>query len=206
METIIEKVNSQCEEVMLSHLQTVIGLWVNGNTYWLFNQTEKIMTKEKLTVKVKHEHTFSKVRHSHIYITNHSTEEIQVKLILKHQYNRASRDHLSFVSPSEKVIFHLADKKVFLVNGQFEDQSIQQATIQPYWNMNTNQIWNCPNKGVLRYQPMSKGLAISLFTFHMCIPPNVTKNASTWTIQGESKAELLNVNRTLLKKHTSISF
>lgn len=206
METFIEKVSNRSEEVMLSHLQSVIGIWVNGYTYWLFNQNEKIITKEKLTVKVKQEYTFSKVRHSQIYITNHNKEEVQVKLIFKHQYNRASRDHLSFVSPTEKVIFHLADKKVFLVNGQFEDQSIQQATIQPYWNMNTNQIWNCLNKGVLKYQPMAKGLAISLFTFNMCIPPNVTKNASTWTIQGESKAELLNVNRSLLKKHTSISF
>jgi hypothetical protein len=199
MKTIIEKSEPQFEEVMLSQLQMVIGIWVNGNTYWLNNQNEKIIPKEQLTVKIKQEPVHSKVRLSQIYVTNHDSIDKEIKLIIMHRYVQASKDHFTFISPSEQVIFHLANKKVFLVNGQFENQKIQQATIQPFWTMNTEKMWNCISNGILKYQPMAKGLAVSLFTLSLFVPSNETKKGSTWTIQGESKSELLKVNNTLLK-------
>lgn len=206
METIVERVESKLEEFMLPQLQMSIGLWIDGHTYWLHNQNEKIITKEKLTVKIKQEYMHSKVRNSYIYITNHNEFQKKIKLLIMHRYVRASKDHLAFISPSEQVIFHLANKKVFLVNGEYEGQTIQQATIQPFWNMNTDQMWSCSNSGHLKYQPMAKGFAVSMFTLDIEIPLHETIKASTWAILGEGKNELLQVNNRLLKKHTSISF
>ncbi|MFD2446062.1 hypothetical protein ACFSO7_19060 [Bacillus sp. CGMCC 1.16607] len=206
MKTIMGVAESQQDEVMLSQLKMVIGIWVNSQIYWLYNQSEKIISKEQLTINVKDEHIHSKVRSSNIYITNHNQYAKEMKLIIMHRYVQASKDHFTFISPSEQVIFHLANKKVFLVNGHYEDQLMQQATIQPFWTMNTDNMWTCKEKGILKYQPMAKGLAVSLFTLNLSIPSNETKKASTWTIQGEAKSELSKLNTTLLKKHTSISF
>jgi hypothetical protein len=206
MESIIEKSESTIDEYTLPQLQMDVGIWIDGYTHWLHNQNEKLITSEKLTVKVKQEFTFSKVKSSHIYITNHNNTEINFKLLIMHRYTRASKDHFSFISPSDQVIFHLANKKVFLINGQYEEQAIKQATIQPFWNMNTDQMWKCTKKGLLKYQPMAKGSAVSIFTLDISVPPHETKKASTWTVQGESKSELLNVNQTLLKNILAFPF
>jgi hypothetical protein len=199
MNIIFEKEESKVEGYFLPQLQLVIGIWINGQTYWLHNQSEKIITNEKLTVKIKQENIFSKIRNSHILMTNHDQLEKNVKIVLMHRYIHASKDHLAFISPTDQVIFHLANKKVFLVNGQCEGQAIQQATIQPFWSINTGYMWSCENKGTLKYQPMAKGIAVSMFTFNLSIPSHETRTASTWTIQGEAKSELLNVNEALLK-------
>jgi hypothetical protein len=199
MNTIFEKEESKLDGYLLPQLQLVIGIWINGQTYWLHNQNEKIITKEKLTVKIKQENIFSKIRNSYIFITNHDELEKNVKIVMMHRYVHASKDHLAFISPKEQVIFHLANKKVFLVNGQYEGQVIQQATIQPFWSMNSDYMWSNQSKGMLKYQPMAKGIAVSMFTLNLCIPSHETKKASTWTIQGEAKRELLNVNEALLK-------
>jgi hypothetical protein len=199
MNTIFEKEESKVEGYFLPQLQLVTGIWINGQTYWLHNQNEKIISPEKLTVKIKQENLFSKIRNSHIYITNHDESEKNIKIVMMHRYVHASKDHLAFISPREQVIFHLANKNVFLVNGQFEGQAIQQATIQPFWSLNTDYMWSCESKGTLKYQPMAKGIAVSMFTLNLSIPSHETKIASTWTIQGEAKSELLNVNDALLK-------
>jgi hypothetical protein len=199
MNIIFEKEESKVEGYFLPQLQLVIGIWINGQTYWLHNQSEKIITNEKLTVKIKQENIFSKIRNSHILMTNHDQLEKNVKIVLMHRYTLASKDHLAFISPTDQVIFHLANKKVFLINGKCEGQAIQQATIQPFWSINTGYMWSCENKGTLKYQPMAKGIAVSMFTFNLSIPSHETRMASTWTIQGEAKSELLNVNEALLK-------
>jgi hypothetical protein len=199
MNIIFEKEESKVEGYFLPQLQLVIGIWINGQTYWLHNQSEKIITNEKLTVKIKQENIFSKIRNSLILMTNHDQLEKNVKIVLMHRYTHASKDHLAFISPTDQVIFHLANKKVFLVNGKCEGQAIQQATIQPFWSINTGYMWSCENKGTLKYQPMAKGIAVSMFTFNLSIPSHETRMASTWTIQGEAKSELLNVNEALLK-------
>jgi hypothetical protein len=199
MNIIFEKEESKVEGYFLPQLQLVIGIWINGQTYWLHNQSEKIITNEKLTVKIKQENIFSKIRNSHILMTNHDQLEKNVKIVLMHRYIHASKDHLAFISPTDQVIFHLANKKVFLVNGKCEGQAIQQATIQPFWSINSGYMWSCENKGTLKYQPMAKGIAVSMFTFNLSIPSHETRMASTWTIQGEAKSELLNVNEALLK-------
>lgn len=206
MQILSEITESKHEEYFLPQLQLIIGLWINGQTYWLNNQNEKMITQEKLTIRLKQEYLFSKIRNSQIIIKNHDDVEKNVRVVFMHRYVQASKDHLAFISPSEQVIFHLANKKVFLVNGECEGQAIQQATIQPFWTMNTDYMWSCQSKGTLKYQPMAKGIAVSMFTLNLFIPSYETKKATTWTIQGESKSELLNVNQTLLKKHTSISF
>ncbi|WP_442594928.1 hypothetical protein [Neobacillus sp. D3-1R] len=206
METLIKIKESMLEDTISSHLQMVFGIWINGHTYWLFNQTEKIITKEQLTVTIKQEFVQSNVRLSHIYITNHNESEKELKLLFIHRYAQASKDHFTFISPSEQVIFHLANKKVFLVNGHFEGKLMQQATIQPFWSMNTERMWNCSEKGILKYQPMAKGLAVSMFTLDLIIPSHTTKKASTWTIKGESKTELGKVNDILLKNTLAFPF
>lgn len=206
MKTLINIQEGMLEETLGLHLQMVLGIWVNGNTYWLYNQNEKIITREQLTINIKQEFVQSKVRLSHIHVTNHDEIEKEIKLLLIHRYAQASKDHFTFISPSEQVIFHLANKKVFLVNGHFEGNYIQQATIQPFWTMNTEKMWNCPDKGILKYQPMAKGLAVSMFTLDLAIPSHATKKASTWTIQGESKTELAKVNDALLKNTLAFPF
>jgi hypothetical protein len=206
MNTIIEKPNSLIKKSLLPQLQLVIGIWMNGQTYWLLNQTEKIITNEKITVKLIQDYPHSKIRNSFVHITNHDYVPKSLKLVLMHRYLVATKDHLAFISPSEQIIFHLANKKVFLVNGLCEGQPIQQVTVQPFWSMNTDYMWADQEKGTLKYQPLAKGLAVSMSTLDMVIPGHETKKAASWTIQGESKKELLNLNQTLLKKHTSISF
>jgi hypothetical protein len=199
MKTIIEKAVSKFEKILIPNFQMVFGIWVDGYTYWLHNQNEKIITKEKLTVKIKQEYMISKIRNSEVFITNHDQLTKNIKLIIMHRYIHASKDHLTFISPTEQVIFHLANSKIFLVNGHSEGKAIQQATIQPFWNLNTDQMWISEKNGTLKYLPMAKGFAVSMFTLDLCILSKDTKKASTWTIQGDTKNELLHVNQNLLK-------
>jgi hypothetical protein len=189
-----------------SELQIMVGIWINGHTYWLQNQTEKMLTEEMLSIRVKQQSPSSQTRQSEIFITNHNYAETTIKVLVQHRYVHASKDHLSFISPKENVIFHLANSRIFLVNGCCEGKLMQQPTIQPLWVVNTEHIWKCPSKGKLKYQPMSKGIAVSMFTFDLHLPSNQTRKATTWTIHGETKNELLKVNHSLLKNILAFPF
>ncbi|WP_460341675.1 hypothetical protein [Pseudoneobacillus sp. C159] len=189
-----------------SELQIMIGIWINGQTYWLQNQTERMLTDEMLSIRVKQQNPSSRIRQNDIFVTNHNYVEKALKILVLHRYQYATQDHLSFISPKENVIFHLANSRVYLVNGYCEGQLIQQPTIQPLWVMNTEQIWKCPSEGKLNYLPMVKGIAISLFTFDLYLPSSQTRKAATWSIQGESKCELLKVNQSLLKNILAFPF
>ncbi|PLR89488.1 hypothetical protein [Bacillus sp. T33-2] len=186
-------------------LVTTPCLWLAGKAYWVNNNFERLIIKEGLSIKIKQEHIHSKIRLSDMYITNHNDCRKELKLIVMHQYAVASNDHFTFVSPTDKVIFHFANSQVFLVNGVASREKIQQSTVQPVWNVKTDNLWSCRENGHLKYQPMAKGLAASLYSIQLSIPACKTVKSSNWVIQGSAKDELLELNKAVLKKHTSIS-
>jgi hypothetical protein len=175
------------------------GLWVNGRYYWLANSLEKIFPQEELLIQVKQEQVHSKIRLSSIYISNHSIVKKEVKLLVMHHHTKISNEQLTFVSPADNKIFHIADQHVFLVNGKSSVSPIRECTVMPQWNVFTDRIWNSLNHGTLKFQPMLKGIASSLFTVKLSIEPHETKMAHTWTIGGTNKQEVLLLEQGLLK-------
>jgi hypothetical protein len=188
------------------HLLYTPGLWIDGRMRWFKNGDEKLIFEEEVTVNSKKVHVHSKVYFYSLYISNHSQNEKNVKVVTMHQHPNAERDHLAFVSPSENVIFHLTNNKVFLVNGNCDGDGLKQYTIQPPWSIYSDQIWSNLQKGSLKYQPLNKGGAISLFSIDMNIPPKTTGKANTWIITGESKNELIKLDQLLLKNRLAFPF
>jgi hypothetical protein len=192
-------------ELAMEPLQFVPGLWVNGKYVWLQNTLEKVIYDEALVVKVKQEQIHSKICLSSVYVSNHSHKTIQVQILAMHHLENIGQDNLTFVSPIENHIIHHAKTHVYLVNGHCTNASINEYTAVPLWNAYTDQIWNSIQKGKLKYQPMAKGPAASIFTMSLSIEPLQTRKMDTWTISGSNKNELILLEKALLKKHTSIS-
>ncbi|MFZ7945401.1 hypothetical protein [Neobacillus sp. 19] len=188
----------------LDILQFVPGIWVNGNCHWLQNTMEKVIYDEELIMKVKQEQIHSKIRFSSVYVSNHSDQMKEIKILAMHHFLNVGQDHLTFVSPADNHIFHHANKKAFLINANYNQSGMKEYTSMPLWTAYTDQIWGSIQKGILKYQPMAKGPAASIFAMKMSVAPHETNKMTTWTITGSSKSELILMEKAL-KKNTSIS-
>ncbi|WP_251551382.1 hypothetical protein [Neobacillus muris] len=188
------------------HLQFVPGIWVNEKYYWLYNSTEKVIYDESLIVRVKQEHIHSKIRFSKIIVSNHSHQEKDIKLMAMHYFPSIDQDHLTFVSPADNRIFHLNGEEVFLVNGKTADSGIHQYTTIPIWKAFTSHIWNSPQNGALKYQPMAKGPAASIFAMDLKVEQHGSIKANTWTITGAGRNEVISMEQALLKNRLAFPF
>lgn len=192
-------------QLPIEKLQFVPGIWVNGKYLWLQNCTEKVIYDEELIIKVKQEQIHSKIRLSNVYVSNHGNQSKEIKILAMNHFLNVGQDHFTFVSPTDRHIFHHANKKVFLVNARYNHSGINEYTTIPLWKAYTDQIWSSLQKGNLNYQPMVKGSAASIFSIKTSIAPHETSKMTTWTISGSSKNELISMEQALLK-NTSISF
>ncbi|MBP3039594.1 hypothetical protein J9303_08850 [Bacillaceae bacterium Marseille-Q3522] len=181
-----------------SKLNGAICLWIDGKTYWMQSGKEKLIVEEHLSITIKEAFIHSKIRFYYIYVTNHSPIAKRIKLIMMHQYEKASRDHFAFVSPTEKVIFHLADQSVYLVNGCGQKEMMTQCTVQSIWNIQGNLFWKSLYKGTLQYQPMAKGTAASLYSLNFLINGKETGKGCSWVISGSEKKELIQLNKAVI--------
>ncbi|MGJ7921371.1 hypothetical protein [Neobacillus sp. LXY-4] len=182
-------------------LKSKIGLWIDGKIFWVKNGTEKLIQAEAISIKINQRNIHSKIRFFDIFVTNHSEKMKQLKLIVLNSCEKFAKDDLTFISPIEKVIYHLARRTIHLVNGQMNGTLLNEYTVQPVWNIYTDKFWDCQKKGTLKYQPLSHGPSNSLFTINMNIPASKTCKANTWIISGETKEELLRLNQVVLKTH-----
>ncbi|UAC47253.1 hypothetical protein K6959_11005 [Bacillus aquiflavi] len=185
----------------LYKLKKVPGIWISGKTFWFDNEAEKLLTEEMLSIKIKRPYLHSNIHFFETYITNHLNEARNLKLLFAHHHLYSAKDHFTFVSPVEDVIFHLADNIVYLVNGRHKRQSFKQCSVQPFWNFKTEDIWRNYRRGTLRYQPMAKGATVSLFAMNVSMLPRETTKGSAWVIFGKSKETLAKLNKAVLKSY-----
>ncbi|UII54866.1 hypothetical protein LS684_14530 [Cytobacillus spongiae] len=197
---------SYSEEPVRYGLKLTPGLWVEGKMYWLMNGMEKLLHEEEISIQVKQEQIHSKARYFDMYVTNHLSFPRKVKLFFMYHHEFSTREHFSFISPSDNVIFHLANSQVFLVNARTSEKRMGQCTIQPYWDVSTGAIWSNKEKGFLKYAPMAKGTSASICSLDIEIPGNQTRKGSSWMIEGSSKTELLKFNQALLKNTLAFPF
>jgi hypothetical protein len=190
----------------VEQLQLTPGIWVDGKYYWIQTCMEKVIYDEGIVLKVKQEQVHSKIRLSNIYVSNHSKQEKEIKILVMHHYPNPSYEQLTFVSPTDNRIFHFANKNVFMVNSYYKGAGLKEYTTGPQWNVFTNQLWSSLAKGTLKYQPMAKGLAASVFNIKLKLGPNETEKVSTWAITGESKNEVLILEQALLKNTLAFPF
>lgn len=180
-------------------LAATAGLWVGGKMYWVRDRYEKIIPEVGISLHIKEIPVHSKIKFFEIYFRNHLQKSQQAKLVCKHQYPYLAEEHFAFVSPVEKVIFHMADQTIYLVNASCNGKGMQQMTVLPHWHVNTGKIWSSIGKGVLNYQPMAKGMPVSIFALDLDLPAGRMIKAKTWNIAGKNKEEILRLNRVLLK-------
>ena len=181
-------------------LQFIPGLWVNGKYFWLQDCMEKVFKDEEIIIKVRQEQPHSKIHYSSVYISNHSKETKEVKILAMHYFPNVIQDNLAFVSPTDNRIFHLANKNIYLVNGDYNGEGMKEYTVMPQWNVFTDKIWSSLQKGNLNYHPMAKSPAASIFTITMPIGQHDIGKVNTWTISGSNKNELLSMEQALLKQ------
>jgi hypothetical protein len=174
------------------------GIWVDGRIYWMRNGNERLIMEKGISICLK-ETVHSKIRTLEVFVRNHQHDPCQIKVLFVHHYSNPLQDHFAFISPAENVIFHIVNNNIFLVNGLCSNQPLEQMTIHPYWSVHTDQIWSSLEKGILKYQPMAKGMTVSISAATMTISPESFQKGNCWIIEGRNKEELLRLNRTLLK-------
>ena len=106
------------------------------------------------------------------------------------QLDNQRKEHVSFISPVEKVIYHISGGMIYLVNGLYNGGSFNHYTIQPKWNISSNIFWDCQKKGKLKYRPMQKGSIASIYTFDMNIAARDVQKCSSWSVLGNNKFEI----------------
>lgn len=201
----IEKEAADYTPCKRSQFSTTPGIWMEGIMYWINNGYEKLISSQAISIHIKEDSIHSKIRLYNVYVKNHCDREKNIKILFMNRHHEVATEHLSFVSPMEKVIFHLVGKEMYLVNGFSNEECTIQQTVHSLWNIPTEHIWADQKKGILKYQPMGKGASASIFSLDLNVPANQTRKVSAWVVQGVDKQVLLQMNETIIKKHTSIS-
>lgn len=189
-----------------AQLHFTAGIWINGKYCWIQNTNEKVIYDEQIIVRVKQLQLHSKIHFKHIYVSNHSNQTKRLKVLGMHHHSRISQEQFTFASPKDQVIFHLANQEMFLVNGHYNGTGIKEYSVQPYWNVLIDRIWSCQEKGHLKFQPMAKGPAVSIFTLDAEVKPHETIKFDTWIIKEKNKQELVKLNTALLKNTLAFPF
>ncbi|MDF1510554.1 hypothetical protein PZE06_20690 [Robertmurraya sp. DFI.2.37] len=180
-------------------LMATPGIWIGGKIYWLRDSREKLISEENISVIVKERSIHSKTKIHEMFIKNHGEQIRDIKVLFVHHHPEISREVLTFVAPVEKAIFHVMNPLLYLVNGYCQGKMMDQATVQPLWKVNTENIWQSLGRGILQYQPMAKGMMASIFSLDGTIDVNETCKASSWTVMGENKKEALQLNQAIKK-------
>ncbi|RHW41058.1 hypothetical protein D1B31_08915 [Neobacillus notoginsengisoli] len=175
------------------------GLWTSGKTYWNHGRMEFVLMEEEISMKISVEHPHSKINMVNYFVYNHSKTEKHVKLLALHYCQSVLKDHFSFISPADDIVFHLAGKQLYLVDGRSSSNEKWETTVIPSWHSSLDGIWGCKQKGTLKYTPMAKGNPASVLSREAAIPPGKIIRATTWCISGKNKNELLSLNTALLK-------
>jgi hypothetical protein len=182
-------------------LHVIPGIWVNGKTYWMKLGTKEIILNEGISLHLKEEQNHKNIRLFHVEVTNHHHRPVHAKLLIQHRNHKMDHNHFSFVSPSERVVYHCADNVVHLVNGQCKGKVKKDSTVLPLWNIYQDNIWTCSKLGKIQYRPMALGVAVSLLVYDCKFEGKGTFSGKSWIISGKNEAELVKLNESLLKTH-----
>lgn len=181
-------------------LKSSIGIWIDGNTYWLRENHEKVIAEEEISIVVKEGSFHSRTRIQDVFIRNHGSRPRSLKLLFMHHYSKLDEELFTFVSPAEKVFFHIKNDLMFLVSGHHREMNKEQMTVQPLWSISSENMWKSMEQGILKYQPMAKGVMGSIFSFPLMIRENETSKANAWVVFGDNKNELLQIHGAIKKK------
>lgn len=199
IKTVPKEINTKSNRKIPKQLEFIPGLWLDGSTYWLKGVSEKLILDGQLLLKIQQEHVHSRIRFYTLQLSNHGAKTKRAKVLAMQHHPEPAKSDFTFVSPADNVIFHLTDDNIFMVNGFCRSTPEKECTILPFWNINSNQIWSSREKGSLKYQPMAKGDTAGLLSFDVVLNPKETAKIGIWSIYGESKSELLALNKSLLK-------
>jgi hypothetical protein len=202
METNISyQINKNTDDFSLPqpYLKSKIGVWIDGKTYWIQNGAEKIIPERLVSIRIQKRSLHSKITLLDVFVTNHNQIEKEVKLIVTHSHEKFAKDDFTFISPTEKAIYHIGNRALYMVSGQTNGSLMAEYTVQPVWNIYTDRFWDSRKKGTLKFQPMFHGPSNSVFALKMKIQAASTQKANTWVVTGNSKSELLRLNQVVLK-------
>lgn len=182
-------------------LHLIPGIWVNGKYFWLHSTTEKVIYEEELIIRMTKKQIHSKIAFHHIFVSNHSHQPKEIKIMAMHHFQSVNQDCLTFVSPIDQRIFHHAGHDVYLVNLFYDDSKLPEYTTILLRNVFSDQIWSSLKTGSLHYLPLAKGPSASIHAVKMTIQPQKVEKVSTWTISGKNKNEVIALEQALLKIH-----
>ncbi|MBN6888869.1 hypothetical protein ACUXCC_003838 [Cytobacillus horneckiae] len=181
-----------------------IGLCMDGKMHWLQSGNEMLLAGQGISIRMKKKEIHSKIRFTKFYVSNHFQQKRNIKLFIAHRHTYPTRNHISFISPLENIIYHIAENQMFLVNGHMNGKFMKECTVHPYWNVSTDNIWTENKQSVLQYMPMVKGNAVSIYAHEVEFTGKETLEGETWFISDSSKKQLIEVNESLLKNILAI--
>lgn len=186
------------QQALIDGLHIIPGIWVNGKTYWR-KQGKDDLLEEGISLHLKQEYSQNHTQLFSFEVINHRDRPESVKVLFQHRSQYWANDHVSFISPLENAIFHMADDQVHLVNGCIGKGEVRKTcTVQPLWNIYKNIIWDCQASGKVQYRPMAKGNVVSLLIYDYQFMGKGRFEGETWVLNGRSEAELIQLNSSLL--------
>jgi len=184
----------------INDLKCIPGIWVGGKTYWLDSNNNELNLDEGIFFHVKNEHVQQNINLLTAFVTNQSFCPLRAKLIFQYQ-QETDFEQFSFISPSENIIYHLADNTINLINGHCINNRRSRYSVQPLYNLCQNQIWTCKETGILKYNPMAIGNVMSIQIFDLDLDERQTMIGKSWIISGQNEENLLKLNEMLIKTH-----
>ncbi len=196
-----------------------VGVWVDGEMRWLSHPSWKVSVncgKDALVSNIKATNSDLKIDLNFIdavynekdiflrkvTVYNKSDKRREVKLYFGHEFEiyESHRGDTSYFDPIGHSVIHYNGRRVFLINGRYEDRGFDDYTTGIFKIEGREGSFKDAEDGMLSQNPIEHGLTDSVVGFYFSIGPNENKEVYYWMTVSETIKGAQDLNDYILKK------
>ena len=199
-----------------------VGVWVDGQLSWLFEDDWNITTKagfetmsgeiiarnEKIGVELLFEDVLYNEKNillRQIRILNKWDYKRLIKLYFSHQFEiyESRRGDTAYYDPAKNVVIHYKGRRVFLINSRIDDRGFDDFTIGNFGIEGKAGSHLDAEDGVLSKNPIEHGKVDSVIGIYSEIEALSEKRVDYWIAIAKTMQEVHDLNAYVLDRTTS---
>ncbi len=196
-----------------------VGVWVDGKIRWLSHPSWKVSVncgKDALVSNIKATNSelkidlnFSDAVYNEkdiflrkVTVYNKSDNRREIKLYFGHEFEiyESHRGDTSYFDPIGHSVVHYNGRRVFLINGRYEDRGFDDYTTGIFKIEGREGSYKDAEDGMLSQNPIEHGLTDSVVGFYFSVGPNENKEVYYWMTVSETIKGAQELNDYILKK------
>lgn len=207
------------ENHLAGHYVHKIGIYVDGQIYWLDNPTWQIKIdyaeatlaaditaiSHELNLELKFLDVVYNEQTAYIrklLVTNKADYQRELKVYFNHQFEiyESNRGDNAYYDPSLNVIVHYKGRRVFMINAMVDNHTFDDYCVGLFGIEGREGTFKDAEDGHLSKNPIEHGLVDSVIGLYTTVQPQETKTIYYWMAIGKDVEECQDLNKYIINR------